>query len=104
MKTTSEVIALIAIAIIRAERIFGSATKLAEAIGVTRQRLNYWKQNELLPLEMAIRIFVATYGKVSLFALRPDLKELMKKMISILFVQALGKVSQMAQSAIESFL
>lgn len=62
-------------AIIRAERMLGSGTKLARAADSTRQNVNNWKIRSLIPYEKAALIFVATRGKVTLYDLRPDLKK-----------------------------
>ena len=97
-------VAQIAIAIIKAERIKGSGTKLAKAAGVSKQRLNDYKQNRLLPYEMAVRIFIAVGGKVTLEELRPDLKSLTRGMMIIFLKQSLQKMFQFLQSSCNLFL
>ncbi len=66
----------IAAAIDKAAKAIGSEKALAAKIGVSRQRLNYWKLNTKLPYDKAVAIYVATEGLVELTELRPDLKSL----------------------------
>lgn len=61
-------------ALAQAERLYGSASALAKRIGVSKQCFRYWRSGKtLLPYEQAVKIFIITRGKVSLYDLRPDL-------------------------------
>ncbi|EKD45292.1 MAG: hypothetical protein ACD_69C00353G0003 [uncultured bacterium] len=70
-------------AINRASKIVGSEKALAEIVGVSRQRLNYWKLNGLLPCNIAMDIYVATGGQVGMHELCPDLKLTVQKFITL---------------------
>ena len=66
-------------AIEKAGRIIGSETALAKKIGISKQRLNAWK-NSLMPYDMAIAIYLITDGKVDIDELRPDKRFLTKRL------------------------
>jgi len=69
-------------ALAKAERLYGCASSLAKKIGVSKQCYRYWRTKKtLLPLEKAMRIFIVTKGKISLYDLRPDLKFLIGEFI-----------------------
>ena len=70
-------------AIEKAAKIIGSETALAKKIGVSKQRLNYWK-NALMPYDMAIAIYLITEGKVDIDELRPDKRFLTKKFKAVI--------------------
>ncbi|MEI8055471.1 MAG: YdaS family helix-turn-helix protein [bacterium] len=66
-------------ALTKAEQLYGSASELARKIGISKQRFNYWKSGKtLLPYDKAVKIFIVTDGRVSLYDLRPDLSLLTK--------------------------
>ena len=67
-------------ALAKAEQLYGSAIALAKKIGVSKQRLNYWRSGKtLLPYDKAVAIFITTQGKISLYDLRPDLSMLTRE-------------------------
>jgi len=71
-------------ALIEAERMAGSESALATIIGVSRQLLNHWKLTGQVPYKKGIAISIFTCGKVSLYRLCPedrDLTERFEKMI-----------------------
>jgi DNA-binding transcriptional regulator YdaS (Cro superfamily) len=70
-------------AIVKAAKIFGTEKALAEKIGVSRERLFYWKINTLLPYDKAVSIYIVTDGQVDINELRPDLRRLTKKFVAI---------------------
>lgn len=74
MEVLKGILLISANAIMRAAKIVGSEKILAKKIGVSRQLLNYWKHNTLLPFDMALAICLVTKGVVALHELRPDLK------------------------------
>jgi hypothetical protein len=62
----------------------GNATSRAgEMISLSRELLHYWELNTLLPLDKALTIYIDTGEKVSVYELRPGLKNLIKKVCSI---------------------
>jgi DNA-binding transcriptional regulator YdaS (Cro superfamily) len=67
-------------ALIKATRLFGSEHALAKKLGVSRQSVNHWKMsNKPIPYDKALKIYIATEGRVELDELRPDLKNEIKK-------------------------
>jgi len=71
-------------ALMKAIRLCGSTQSLAKKIGITKQRLNYWKSGtNLMHYDIAVKIFIATKGLVSLYDLRPDLTNMTKELIDI---------------------
>jgi DNA-binding transcriptional regulator YdaS (Cro superfamily) len=85
-------------AIIKAAKIVGSEKILAERIRVSRQILNYWKHNTLLPYDKAIEICLVTRGEVSIYELRPDFKNKMKE-----FMLMMSKTTQTHEQKISNF-
>jgi hypothetical protein len=76
-------------AIIKADRLIGSENALAKIIDVNRQNINYWKSSHgLPPYDKAVKICVATKGKVTLYELRPDLKSLTDDWIKLILEQS----------------
>ncbi len=82
MKTFKGSIAISAAALLKAAKIIGSERMLAAKIGVSRQNIQYWRAGALLPYNKAVETSMATNGKVGLDDLRPDLKDLNKKLIA----------------------
>jgi DNA-binding transcriptional regulator YdaS (Cro superfamily) len=79
MKKLKKIITLSNKTLAKAEQLYGSATALAEKIGVSKQVFSYWRSGKtLLPYEKAIEIFIITNGKISLYDLRSDLASLTK--------------------------
>jgi DNA-binding transcriptional regulator YdaS (Cro superfamily) len=75
--------------LIKATRLYGSTQNLAKKIGISKQYLNYWKtKNSLIPYEIAVKIFVVTEGQVSINELRPDLRNMTKKLAETFLKQA----------------
>ncbi len=71
-------------ALMMAIRLCGSTKNLAKKIGITKQRLNYWKSGtNLMHYDIAVKIFIATEGLVSLYDLRPDLADTTRKLMEI---------------------
>lgn len=74
--------------LMKAIRLYDSTQSLAKKIGITKQRLNYWKSSTaLMPYDIAIKIFIVTDGRVSLYELRPDLAGMTKKLIDAILKQ-----------------
>ena len=79
MRTFKGTITISAIGLSKAAKILGSERILAEKIDVSRQSIQYWKADGLVPYNKALETSIATDGKVSLDELRPDLKSLNRK-------------------------
>lgn len=61
------------IKILEAILILGSATKLADALGITSATVSNWKKNKALPSYMnAMKIEKLTEGQIKKTDLRPD--------------------------------
>lgn len=76
--------------LMKAIRLFCSTKDLALRIGISKQRINYWKSSDvLMPYEIAIKIFVATNGQISIYELRPDLADLTRQYESMIVDQYL---------------
>lgn len=61
-------------ALIKAFEVVGSASKLADALGVTPSAVAQWKSGERpIPVERAQQIQALTRGAVTVRDLRPDL-------------------------------
>lgn len=84
MKTFRGIVAQSAKGITKAAKILGSERRLAEIIGTSRQSIQYWKNDGLVPYDKALEASMATDGKVKPDELRPDRKELTEKLIPFL--------------------
>ena len=85
MKTTHIIVEHSKRELMKAIRLFCSAKVLAEKIGVSKQRVNYWKSSEvLMPYDVAVKIFVVTDAQVDIHELRPDLVNLTKEYENLL--------------------
>lgn len=78
--TFKGILAISAIGLNKAATIVGSERILAKKISAHRQNFRYWRLEGLIPYDKAIEIVFATDGKVRLNELRPDLKELNKRL------------------------
>ena len=55
---------------------FGTQTALAEALDISRQKVNDWcKGRDTIKAEHAVRIQNMTQGRIDFYDLRPDLKK-----------------------------
>ncbi|CAL7962439.1 conserved hypothetical protein [Gammaproteobacteria bacterium] len=98
MKMINEASRYVIVAIRKAERIVGSATKLVQRLGVSRQRFNYWKQSGEVPYEIAVQIYVITDGKVTIEELCPKFRFLTKQMKGTFLKTIKEQLMQFVQS------
>lgn len=81
------------VALIKAEKLLGSGTNLAKAVGIRKQKLNYLKQNGKIPYAIAVQISSATKGKVSIKELCPQ-SEFLTKQINDAFRESVKKTEE----------
>ena len=76
----------------KAIKLYGSALVLAKKIGVTKQRINSWLTDSLIPLKYAERIAIATENKITVTEIRPDCKDEAKGMKNLHFKEFMEKL------------
>lgn len=92
MKMTSGVMPQSVIGLHKAVKLYGSAICLAKKIGVTKQRINSWMTDSLIPKEYAERIAIATDNKVTVIEIRPDCRDTEKGIKDIYFKEFVEKL------------
>lgn len=64
---------------------FGTQTCLAEALGISKQKVNDWiKGRDIIKSEYAQKISNMLQGRIEFYELRPDLKKISKKSLSLI--------------------